>query len=616
MRIRLFLVGVAVALACAPGASAQWRHLSSARAVQAPHAAPLSPARALRRSEAAFGSRASGRRDLSPLLKRLAAALPRLHGAERRRAAGLLARPTEGAADPQQNGWSVPEAAASPLCSSHFCVHWVDSTADAPPLADGNGNGIPDWVETVSGVAEHVYSVENDQLGWRPPKSDGSEGGANGKTDIYLANIGGTGVYGYTAVDPEQEVPANQSLYSYLVLDNDFSPAEFAGYASPLEPLEVTQAHEYNHVLQYTYDGFESTWMEESTAVWMESKVYPAVHDYLQYLPRWVTLSLQPVTLFITDPSDPASTHVYGTSVWNKWLEARHGEQTVRAAWEDSIGVKPASFAPAAYDASIRAHGGKGFSDEFDRFAAATAEWRAQGSGFPEGALYPDMKRAGSLTVNGTPGFITLDHTAFALVNVTGSTAARTKLSVKVPAGTKAGLALVGRSDGAAHVLVRALPKGGRGSVTLPAGSSFDRLTAVLVNSDPSNRGFARDLDDWEYKKDGQRFDAAVSTDFSRPRVSGRSPRPGSRVGARKNVTVRFSEGVVGVTRSSFELIGPGGHRVSAQLAFKQGARKATLAPPDPLKRGKRYRVRLTSAISDRGLNALRAPSAWRFSVR
>src|SRR5205823_2620737 len=164
-------------------------------------------------------------------------------------------------------GSTVPEAGNSPLCSAHYCVHWVASSADAPPLTDSNGNGVPDWVETVSQTAENVYSVENGALGWRTPKGDGTRGGGSNLTDIYLADVGGSGLYGYSAPDPQ---PDGHRLFAYLVLDNDFSKSQFPSYSTPVDPLDVTLAHEYNHVLQFGYDAEEETWMLESTAVWME----------------------------------------------------------------------------------------------------------------------------------------------------------------------------------------------------------------------------------------------------------------------------------------------------------------------------------------------------------
>jgi hypothetical protein len=491
----------------------------------------------------------------------------------------------------------VPEADGSPVCSTHYCVHWVDSGPDAPNLTDANHNSVPDWIETVSATAENVYSVENGQLGWRPPKGDGSRGGGSNLTDIYLADVGGSGIYGYSAPDPQGQ---GNSLFAYLVLDNDFAPNQFPSYASAVDPLDVTLAHEYNHVLQFSYDALEDTWMLESTAVWMEGKVYQPVHDYLQYLPGWVQLTQQPITSFDgNDPSSRTNVKVYGSSVWNKWLDQHYGEEIVRRAWEDSVAA--GSFAPGAYDAAIRQHGGPGFSNEFDRFAAATAEWQAPNSGFPEGGLFPDVRRVGDLTVDGSPGGITLDHTAYVLVDVPVTSAPRIRLAVGVPGGTTSALALVGLSDGSLVQAEHTLPGGGHGVVTLANPGNLSRLTAVLVNSDVKHGGFSRVLGDFAFKKDNQHFYAHASTDFTAPSIK-------ARAGSAKRVTVTFSEPVLGVSSRSFKLSG-----VRTRLTFTAGARKATLVPRHALRPG-RYTVRLTSAITDLTFNRLGA-APWSFSV-
>jgi hypothetical protein len=594
MRARPFtLIAIAClasALALVPSASAAWKRFSSPTAVHAAAAAP--PPVVLRRAELAFEKRpASGvKPDVSPLLRRLATDLPQLHGAERTRALRLLARPSDGASDPQQSGWSVPEASNSPFCSPHFCVHWVDSSADAPDLTDANGNSIPDWVETVSATAENVYSFENGQLGWRPPKGDGALGGGSNLTDIYLSDVGGSGIYGYSAPDPQRQ---GNSLFAYLVLDNDFSPSQFRGYSGPVDPLDVTLAHEYNHVLQFNYDALEDTWMLESTAVWMEGKVYDPVHDYLQYLPGWVNLTQQPITSFDgNNPNSRTNVKVYGSAVWNKWLDQRYGQDIVRHAWEDSVAA--ASFAPGAYNAAIRQHGGVGFSNEFDRFVAATAEWQAPNSGFPEGSLYPDVERAGKLAIDGSPGTIALDHTGFVLLNVPVTSAPRIRLAVASPHGTTSALALVGRAGGNLAETVRTLPSGGRGVVTFTNPGNLERLTAVLVNSDVHHGGFSNTLGDWTFRKDNQSFYGHASTDFTPPRVTGHS------ASARK-VTVAFSEPVLGVSTSSLKIAGAG-----AALKFTSGSRKATLVPRHAFSRG-RHTIRLSSAITDLTFNPLGA---------
>jgi hypothetical protein len=592
-RVLLPSLGAALcALVLAPTAGA-FKHLDGHSAAQpTATAAKASPHQVLKRAEQAF--RRGG--DLTPLLKQLADALPHLSPAEKARATSLLARPTDGDSDPQQNGWSAPEAEKSPVCTANFCVHWVETGPDAPPLA-GNQDGVPDWVETVAGTAEHVYDVENSSLGWRDPRSDGTRGGGGpGLTDIYLEDVGGSGIYGYAAPDPQ---PRSHSTFAYLVLDDDFSPQQFPGYANPqIDPLDVTLAHEYNHVLQFTYDQPEDTWMLESTAVWMEGKVYEPVHDYLQYLPGWSTRSTQPITTFNgNDSNDRDNVKVYGSAVWNKWLDQRYGQDVVRDAWEGSVQAK--SFAPGAYDRAIRQHGGGGFSKEFSQFAASTAEWQAANSGFPEGSLYPDVERGGTLDVDGSPVSTTLDHTAYVTADVPVSAAPRIRLAMLAPSGTSSAVALVGRTGGSPGGTLlgvqRYLGKGGRGVVTLDNPGGLTRLTAVLINADTKHGGFSSALDDYRFKRNNQFFYAHASTDFSAPTVKGGTF-------SSKRVTVNFSEPVLGVSGRSLKVAG-----VSGKVKFKQGTKKATIVLKRALKSGHRYRVKLTSGITDLTLNRLHA---------
>jgi hypothetical protein len=608
------------ALTASAAQAAGWQHFSSPSMV--PAAAPASTKQLLKQATTAF--RQYTGTDLSPVLRQLAIRLPHLTGAERRQAQSLLARPTDGAADPQDSGYTSPEAAASPSCSAHFCVHWVDAAGDpdAPDPADGNGDGVPDYVDTTLSTAEQSYSVENGQLGWRAPKSDGKLGGSVGKVDIYLKQLGGTGIYGYSAPDPGQQNEGDNALFAYLVIDNDFQASEFPGYASPLTPLQVTLAHEYNHVLQFGYDFNQDTWFLESTAVWMEGKVFPAALDYLQYLRGWVQLTTQPLTTFNgTDPNDRHNLKVYGTAVWNKWLDEQFGPNVIRGAWESSLSTTPASFAVAAYDRSIRQHGGKGFADQFDRFAAATAEWQASNSGFPEGSLYPDVTRAGNVSVNGIAGSPKLNHTTYALFNIRPTTAPRIRLGMRAPMGTAAAVAIVGRTGaspgGSESVVLKELPKGGAGSVTIANPSQYARLTAVLINSDAKLTGKATPgTGDFIYSNDNQPYYARLSTDFKAPHIVRASPSPGRKgVSTRASVKITFSEGMVGVSAKSIQLIASNGRAVAAQVHFKPGSKTARLEPNGFLSRGRHYRVRIDSTVTDTSVNALSGPKSWSFTV-
>jgi hypothetical protein len=354
----------------------------------------------------------------------------------------------------------------------------------------------------------------------------------------------------------------------------------------------------------------------------MEGKVFPAALDYLQYLRGWVQLTTQPLTTFNgTDPNDRNNLKVYGTAVWNKWLDEQFGPNVIRGAWESSLSTTPPSFAVAAYDRSIRQHGGKGFADQFDSFAAATAEWQASNSGFPEGSLYPDVTRAGKITVDGAGGTTKLNHTTYTLLDIGPTSAPKIRLGMSAPAGTTAAVAIVGRTGalpgGTENGVLRELPKGGAGGVTIDNPSKYARLTAVLINSDAKLTGAATPgTGDFVYSNDNQTYYARVSTDFKAPRVVRASPSSGrKRVSTRASVKITFSEPMVGVNAKSLQLIAPSGRAVAAQVHFTRGSKKATLEPNGFLARGRRYRVRIASTVTDTSVNPLAGTKSWSFTV-
>jgi hypothetical protein len=591
----------------------------------------LSPHATLRKAEAAFAPRRTARpaRELTPLLKQLAVALPSLKTRERRRAARLLARPTQGEEASNENAYSVPEHRPL-LCSEHFCIHWVDSTVDAPP---GAAPGVtPDYVNMIDRIFERVYAVENDALGWQRPKPDGSRGcpadagtDCMNKTDVYLKDIGDQGIYGYSAPDPRQKT---FSQTAYLVIDNNYNEPVFTSRypEGPARPAEVTAAHEYNHVLQFGYDVVQDTWMFEATAVWMEDKVFSDVNDYLQYIAPWAQLSSVPLTTFNSNRSDdPLNVKVYGDMVWNRWLDGRFGPGIVREAWEHSLTSKPKpSFAPGSYDQALAAHHSS-FYAAFSSFAADTAEWRASNSAFAEGDTFPDVERArtsiGPVHLAADhPGVSgRLSHTAFDLIDVTPSTARRFKLVLNAPSGRRMAIALVGRAGdpttGTAVVRLKRLPNGGTGAVSIDAPSSFSRLTAAVINADGRTTGrYSNTIQDWDWKSDNVRFSARISTDYRRPRLSRRAPAPnalGVPRGAR--IRVRFSETVRGASSSSVTLTAPNGRRVKARVRLT-GGRNLELVPTAALRARTRYTVRFSSAVADLGGNALASSSrAWSF---
>jgi hypothetical protein len=447
---------------------------------------------------------ASAATDVAPAhIAPLASSAQRPFIAPRPRPSERTGRPKGEESEANRNAYSVPEAPGSPACGAHFCVHWVAVGLDAPSLRDDDGDGVPNYVERVLRVAEHVHEIENEKLGWREPKSDGTEGGGHGKTDIYLAQIG-VELFGYAAPDPHQNTrahPLQRRLHGYLVLDNNYSAFEFPG-TSQLHDLEVTLAHEYNHILQLGYDAFQDSWFAEATATWMEDQVYNGINDYLRYIPRWVH--------HVDEPLTSSSLKEYGSTVWNHWLAHRYGISFIRKVWAGAIHAKPGGFSVEAYEDAIRAAGKSTFSSDFTHFAADVAEWRT-GEGFRESNLYPDVPRQGHLPLGRRHLTRTMNHTTFSLLRVRAHRGRAVVVHLVAPKGVEAGLALVGRVGGekTGHAIKDVVYRanGGRLTARLEGPGRFSRITAVVVNADGRANGYNVRRLDWRYLTDGVPFE-------------------------------------------------------------------------------------------------------------
>ncbi len=460
---------------------------STAAAGSAPRVSEASALRALENVRDAFATPLSagtgtsaGSREATIALRDLAVALPALSGADRRQARAFLNRPT----DKNDRGYFGKEAPGSPICDTQFCVHWTDKAANAPV-----SNA---FLTEVLNAMALSYAVENTALGWKNAKSDGTKGsrngvGKDGQVDVYITDLG-KNLYGYASTDPGQK---GGKRYAYLVLDNNY-----VGFPTPpIESMQVTVAHEYNHILQFNYDVFQDVWLFEDTATWAEEKVYPAINDYLNYLPALAKKPQVPMT--------GSSIKIYAEAVWNHWLSYKFGDDVVRKTWEVSPSEK--SFAVDAYTKAIRNAGGTTFGEELGQFFAETAEWRSSSS-FPDAAVYPDVKRSG--TVGAKTIKDDFDNTSYRLYDVQPTMSPSATLKVKAEKGTRSTIALVGREGAEPGILTREvvyLPKGRKGQVTLDDPGKFDRITAVVANVDGRSKRFDK-KGRRVYKSDGSGY--------------------------------------------------------------------------------------------------------------
>lgn len=218
---------------------------------------------------------------------------------------------------------SADRDAVSP--SGRFRVHYDIEGAEAVDLTDGDGNGIPDYVDLTMVVLDSVWVLQVEVFGYNPPPDDGGVDGD--EYDVYIVDLGRGGAYGFTY--PEG---AGKTSPSYLEIDNDYANPIYQ-QTKGLDALRVTIAHEFHHAIQFGYyQGSDSIWWQESTSTWMEEVAYPEVDDYLQYLPSFLGA---PQRALNSGSRVGADFHIYGTSIFSLFLDQRYGRHVNRLIWEE-----------------------------------------------------------------------------------------------------------------------------------------------------------------------------------------------------------------------------------------------------------------------------------------
>jgi hypothetical protein len=370
--------------------------------------------------------------DATLALRDLVQALPALGSAERKQARALLARPTS-SHDQYGDSYRVP---SKRTCSSHLCVHWVSRTSDAPPSRA--------WVTRTMDVMKLAWSREVGGLDYRRPAPDGSRGG-NEKLDVYLKDVGASGVFGYCA--PERTTRTSKWRASgYCVLDDDFARSQFG--QSPGLSLKATAAHEFFHAIQFGYDYAEDGWFMEASATWMEERVFDGVNDNRRYL-RFGQLGSpgKPLDVF----EDFGSAH-YGNWVFFEYLSHLFGNDLVRSAWTaaQANGDDRGDFSIRAIESVLPLE----FPAVFGDYASANT---APGDVYPEGHRWPAAHAARKLVLSKDDrragGALTVDHLASKNVRITPGAGVGSDWGLRV-AVTVTGPA---RADQVANIVVRNL---------------------------------------------------------------------------------------------------------------------------------------------------------------
>jgi probable HAF family extracellular repeat protein len=299
------------------------------------------------------------------------------------------------------SGPSRPQRLDSTRTTTHFKIHYsvIPGDSNAVSTRDADGNGTPDYVDTLMAVLEQVWDFElGAPMGYVVPPSDSLNGvdsvdGGDGRYDIYLKKLGS--VYGETwpfrlvGDNPNSSTVVESNAWSsYITMRNNYNGFKTSG----VKALEVTAAHEFYHAIQFGYDEGAMSWLQEATATWAEDEVYDDVNDNLQYLPKWFQSPWVPL-----DADDFADTsisyrgHWYGSWIFFRYVsEHVGGRDMVRSIWEhllayDNIHTESSflAFDDAFADASLT------FRDVFKDFGIANRFSSTIPLNYREWASYP-----------------------------------------------------------------------------------------------------------------------------------------------------------------------------------------------------------------------------------
>ncbi|MFO7323747.1 MAG: DVUA0089 family protein [Chloroflexota bacterium] len=213
--------------------------------------------------------------------------------------------------------------------TEHFRIHYTLEGRDATTEA---------FVNALALSAEEIWRIQIDRMGWQPPPSDGSRGG-DGRYDIYLADLYGSGesALGYTSPEtligdnPETPNVFEKAATSFIVLENDFDvpSSETATYISL---MRTTMSHEFNHAIQFGYDVDDLRWYYEATATWMETAALVKDEDATTYVESVFTF---PEICFGTQANDGDGLIVYGEWLFIQALVDQYGDDVVIRLWEN-----------------------------------------------------------------------------------------------------------------------------------------------------------------------------------------------------------------------------------------------------------------------------------------
>ncbi|MBE4751367.1 hypothetical protein G4177_24635 [Corallococcus sp. ZKHCc1 1396] len=256
------------------------------------------------------------------------------------------------------------ETVESAVSEGHrFRVHFTRQGPNAVPLADVDGNGVPDFVELVGRTYERVATFYVD-LGFRLPPDDATtpgDNGGDGRFDVYLVDFARRGDGAFRM---ETCLDGATRCTGYMLQENDFAGY---GYPSDQEAVEILASHEFFHAVQAAYRPNLGGIASEGTAVWATERFEPALDD-LEGFTRYYLES--PDRGLLTDPSGPSVGFSYGAGLFFQFAGERYGDALLVALLEESV-RQPEARWPLLLDTCLR----RDFASSFDAAFAQFSAW-------------------------------------------------------------------------------------------------------------------------------------------------------------------------------------------------------------------------------------------------
>lgn len=194
--------------------------------------------------------------------------------------------------------------------TTHFMIHYTLSGGDATTEA---------YVDVIEGACEIAWTAFHTTYTWDVPPTDGTAGGGNNLTDIYI-HVLGAGTMGMA--ERESLAPPDPPYSDYtgfMHINTNLTANE----------SRVTTAHEYMHIIQYGYNANSNnvSWFGENCAMMGEEYAYDTINDYRGYLPPWFGTIWVPLYT-------SGDQYEYSQITWPMYMTERHAAGLVEDLWD------------------------------------------------------------------------------------------------------------------------------------------------------------------------------------------------------------------------------------------------------------------------------------------